>query len=251
MNGPSNRFKAVLFDKDGTLFAFAETWANFCDRVFDALAGKDEPRKDALAAACGYDRANRHFKTGSLIVNGTADEVCAAWLAHLPGRTLAQLETVSRDILNDLPLVPTCDLPTVLGHLRQMGLFLGVATNDYEAGALGHLRQAEALSLFDFVCGSDSGYGAKPGPGMVHGFCDAVGIEPHELVLVGDSRHDMECGKNAGAGLLVGVLTGPADADHLAPLADVVLPSIAELPAFLESYPEGQHQWQQQNGQQR
>ena len=241
MNRPASPFKAVLFDKDGTLFAFAETWANFCDRVFDALAGKDEPRKDALAAACGYDRSNRHFETGSLIVNGTADAVCAAWLTHLPGMTLAQLETASRDVLNDLPLVPTCDLPRVLGNLRSMGLSLGVATNDYEAGALGHLQQADALRLFDFVCGSDSGFGAKPGPGMVHGFCDAVGIAPHELVFVGDSRHDMECGKNAGAGLCIGVLTGPADEQHLTPFADVVLPSIGELPACLASYPDGQH----------
>jgi phosphoglycolate phosphatase len=232
---PDGPYKAVLFDKDGTLFAFAETWANFCDRVFDRLVGADEPRKDALAAACGYDRAARHFESGSLIVNGSADEVCAAWLALLPGLTHAQLEEMSRIILNDLPLVPTCDLPAVLGALRGMGLALGVATNDYEAGALGHLHQADALPLFDFVCGSDSGYGAKPGPGMVHGFCAAIGIEPHQLVLVGDSCHDMECGKNAGAGLLVGVLTGPADAAHLAPLADLVLPSIGDLPAHLAS----------------
>ena len=239
---PAGAYKAVLFDKDGTLFAFAETWANFCDRVFDALAGSDEARKDALAAACGYDRATRHFETGSLIVNGSSDEVCAAWLSHLPGMTMARLEAASRNILDDLPLVPTCDLPAVLGELHGMGLSLGVATNDYEAGALGHLQQADALHLFDFVCGSDSGYGSKPAPGMVHGFCQAIGIEENELVLVGDSRHDMECGRNAGAGLLVGVLTGPADAAHLAPLADVVLPSIGDLPAHLASDPGGQHQ---------
>lgn len=231
---PSNRkFKAVLFDKDGTLFAFTETWAIFCDRVFDRLAGNDEAQKDALAAACGYDRQKRRFMIGSLIVNGSADEVNAAWLALLPDISPVELDAVNREILIDLPIVPTCDLQVVLGALRAQGLFLGVATNDYEAGALGHLHQAGARSLFDFVCGSDSGYGSKPGPGMVHGFCEKVGIAPAELVLVGDSRHDMDCGASAGVGLLVGVLTGPARAEDLQAHAHVVLPSIGELPAYL------------------
>ncbi|MCP4315173.1 MAG: HAD family hydrolase [Hyphomicrobiales bacterium] len=230
---PARKFKAVLFDKDGTLFAFTETWANFCDRVFDKLVGSDEAQKDALAAACGYDRARRRFKTGSLIVNGSAHEVNAAWLALLPEINLSRLDAVNREILTDLPIVPTCDLHAVLGALREEGFVLGVATNDYVAGALGHLHQAGALSLFDFVCGSDSGYGSKPGPGMVRGFCEEVGITPDELILVGDSKHDMDCGVNAGAGLLVGVLTGPAQVEDLEPHAHVVLPSIGELPAFL------------------
>ncbi|MEX3007269.1 HAD family hydrolase [Hoeflea sp. TYP-13] len=226
-------YKAVLFDKDGTLFAFTETWATFCDRMFDALVGPDEPRKDALAAACGYDRKERRFITGSLIVNASAEEVNAAWLALLPEITLSELEAVNRAILADLPLMPTCDLHHVMGTLRARGFVLGVATNDYEAGALGQLKQADALTLFDFICGSDSGYGSKPGPGMIHGFCDEMDITPDELVFVGDSKHDMDCGANAGVGCRIGVLTGPANAEDLQPHAHIVLSSIGDLPAYL------------------
>ncbi len=230
-------FKAVLFDKDGTLFAFTETWAHFCDRMFDALAGADEALKDKLAVASGYRRDDRSFVTGSLIVNASAEEVNAAWAAHLPGTTLRDIEALNRTALTDLPIVPTCDLHAVLGALRDRGLALGVATNDYEAGAVTQLRKADILPLFDFVCGSDSGYGRKPGPGMIHGFCDRQGIDPADLIFVGDSKHDMDCGDAAGVGCRVGVLTGPATVEDLGPHASVVLPSIADLPAWLNGEP--------------
>ena len=229
----SPAFKAVLFDKDGTLFAFTETWATFCDGVFDLLAGPDEALKDALAASCGYLRQARRFATGSLIVNASAEEVNAAWMSVLPDITLERLEAVNRQVLAGLPITPTCDLHAVMGALRDRGLLLGVATNDYEAGALDQLTQAGALPLFDFVCGSDSGYGSKPGPGMVHGFCEKMGIAPEELIFVGDSKHDMDCAENAGVGCRVGVLTGPAGEEDLRPHAHVILPSIGELPAYL------------------
>ena len=140
---------------------------------------------------------------------------------------------MNRIHLADLPLIPTCDLHAVLGALQDQGLVLGVATNDYEAGAVGRSGKAGALPLFDFVCGSDSRFGHKPGPGMIHGFCDAVGIEPAELIFVGDSRHNMDCGANAGVGCRVDVLTGPASAEDLQPHATVVLPSVSDLPAWL------------------
>ena len=225
--------KAVLFDKDGTLFSFTETWAHFCDRMLDALAGNDEALKDRLAETCGYLRAERRFVSGSLIVNASAAEVDAAWADLVAGVSLVDVEALTRRILTDLPHVPTCDLHAVLGSLRARGLLLGVATNDYEAGAVAQLEQAGALSLFDFVCGSDSGFGRKPEPGMIEGFCRQFDIDPAELVFVGDSKHDMDCAVAGGVGCRVAVLTGPATADDLAPHATVVLPSIADLPAWL------------------
>lgn len=226
-------YKAVLFDKDGTLFAFNATWGVFCERMFDALVGDDEARRNALADACGYDRANQCFKTGSLIVNASADEVNRVWADLVPELDMAAIVRINHEVFNDLPVTPTCNLHHVMAGLRALGLKLGVATNDYEAGAVSQLREAGALELFDFVCGSDSGYGRKPGSGMVEGFCALMDLAPDDVVFVGDSTHDMECGLNAGVGLRVGVLTGPARSEALEGSADVVLPSIASLPDYL------------------
>jgi phosphoglycolate phosphatase len=230
---PSGSYKAVLFDKDGTLFGFNDTWAYFCDRIFEALAGDDEPLKDELARVCGFDRKSHTFQTGSLIVNASADEVNEAWSRLLPGRSLQEIVDLNHEIYDHLPAVPTCDLVRVMSNLRQQGLKLGVATNDYEAGAVAQLQEASAMTLFDFVCGSDSGFGRKPEAGMVHGFCKFLDIEPAQVIFVGDSTHDMDCARNADVGLSVAVLTGPATEEQLTGHADIVLPSIESLPDYL------------------
>ena len=52
------------------------------------------------------------------------------------------------------------------------------------------------------------------------------------MVMVGDSLHDLVAGRAAGM-QTVGVLTGPACRDELAPCADVVLPDIGHLTTWL------------------
>ena len=89
---------------------------------------------------------------------------------------------------------------------------------------------------FDFIAGYNSGHGLKPGPGMLLAFAEATGIPPASVVMVGDSRHDLEVARNAGAALAVGVLTGPATRADLAPWADHILPSIEHLPALLKRF---------------
>ena len=64
---------------------------------------------------------------------------------------------------------------------------------------------------------------------MVLAFCQAMSLTPAEVIVVGDNRHDMEMGKNAQAGLCVGVLTGASTRDELEELADVVFEDIAGL----------------------
>jgi phosphoglycolate phosphatase len=52
--------------------------------------------------------------------------------------------------------------------------------------------------------------------------------------MVGDSTHDLRAGRAAGM-RTIGVLTGMARAQALAPLADVVLRDIGEIPAWLDA----------------
>ena len=68
---------------------------------------------------------------------------------------------------------------------------------------------------------------------MILGFCEHAGLEPAAVAMVGDSAHDLDAGRAAGAGLLVGVLTGPATRADLQPMADVVLDDISHLPDYL------------------
>jgi phosphoglycolate phosphatase len=69
----------------------------------------------------------------------------------------------------------------------------------------------------------------KPAPDALLHLCGLLGVAPARTAIVGDSPADLQMGRAAGAGLVVGVLSGVGVREELAPYADVILQSIAEL----------------------
>ena len=226
--------RAVLFDKDGTLFDFQKSWAPLVARLIDEFAAGDPAVAARLAEAGGFDRGLGRFLPESPLVSHSGAEIASLWAAEL---TLSALEVEDR--MNEagaaeLDLAPAAaDLPGLLGRLKLSGRALGVATNDAEAPARAQLAEARALEHFDLILGYDSGVAAKPSPAMVLAFAASIGAAPAEVVMVGDSLHDMRAAKAAGALAAVGVLTGPASREILETEADLVLDSIEDLPAAL------------------
>jgi phosphoglycolate phosphatase len=64
---------------------------------------------------------------------------------------------------------------------------------------------------------------------MVLHLCEALGVAPARTAVVGDAPADLLMGRRAGAGLVIGALSGVGDAEHLSPAADLVLRSVADL----------------------
>ncbi|GGD43034.1 HAD family hydrolase [Sinisalibacter lacisalsi] len=229
--GPERRADGVLFDKDGTLFDFDATWVAWVEALIAHWGGQDAARRAALAAAVGFDLAGRAFHPGSVAIAGTPEETARA-LAPVVGLPAAALVDRLNEEAALAPMAEAVPLAPLLGGLRSQGLRLGVATNDAEAPARAHLSAAGVLELFDFIAGSDSGHGGKPGPGMCQAFARATGLAPGRVVMVGDSTHDLIAGRAAGM-QVVAVLSGPAGVAELGPLADAVLPDIGHLPGWL------------------
>jgi phosphoglycolate phosphatase len=120
-----------------------------------------------------------------------------------------------------------------IAALHARGLRLGVATNDSTGGAEKTLAALGIAQMFDAAYGYDGVANPKPAPDAVLAFCDLTGLKPSQIAMVGDNRHDLEMARAAGAGLAVAVLSGTGTRETLAPMADVVLGSIAELPSYL------------------
>lgn len=224
---------AIIFDKDGTLFDFRLSWGAWCDGLMHELAGKGVSA-ETLGRAIGFDTATRQFDPDSRVIAGTPDEIAADLLPLFPDETQAALTARINRLAAAAPMVPAVDLRAVLGELRARGLKIGLVTNDAEAPAHAHLAAAGITDLFDFVAGFDSGYGAKPKPGPLLAFCRQTGIDASRVVMVGDSRHDLEAGHAAGMHR-VAVLTGIAKAADLAPYADVVLDNIGGLSGWIDA----------------
>jgi phosphoglycolate phosphatase len=223
---------AILFDKDGTLFDFGATWNVWASKLLMRLADGQRDRAIAVGQLVGFDLEAGVFAPDSFVIAGTPDELVEVLVPEFPNLSKLTLLTLINEEAAAAPMAETVPLTPFLGRLARAGLRLGVATNDGEAPAFAHLDAAGVRHHFDFVAGSDSGYGAKPQPGQLLAFCAAFGIDPRHVVMVGDSTHDLIAGRAAGM-QTVAVLTGLAPASELEPFADCVLPDIGHLPNWL------------------
>ena len=233
----TTRIRGVLFDKDGTLADYANTWPPAFRAAAADLAevAGDPALAETLLRLAGYD-ADGVLDPASVLACGTTEELVALWAARPEVAAIADAaERVDRVFMAFSSRAPAvvADLAALLGRLRSRGLALGVATNDGAAPAQAWLAHAGIDRLFDFVAGADSGHGGKPGPGMARAFCAATGLKMAEVAVVGDAVNDLRMARAAGAGLAVGVLTGIAGRAALAPLADHVLASVADIESIL------------------
>ncbi|WP_112308790.1 HAD family hydrolase [Pseudogemmobacter bohemicus] len=223
---------ALLFDKDGTLFDFRKSWGAWAQGFLAGLSTGPE-HAARLAAAIGYLPETNDFHPESPVIAATAADIAETLLPHLPGAGVAELTrridqaAAMAGMVEAVPLVP------LFTALRARGLKLGIVTNDSERPARAHIAAHGLSGLVDYIAGYDSGHGAKPGPGMLNAFLREQGIRPERVAMIGDSRHDMEAGHAAGM-RRIAVLTGIATEADLAPHADLVLPDIGALPAWLD-----------------
>jgi phosphoglycolate phosphatase len=224
--------RAVVFDKDGTLFDFQKTWSRWTVDLVAILAEHEADKAARLGRAVGFDVATLQFEPDSPVIAATPPDIARALVPHLPGRALGELVDQMNALAARAVQAEVVPLRPLLTGLRDAGLTLALATNDGEVPARAHLASAGIADLFDFVAGCDSGYGAKPAPGQLAAFVAHSGIPAGSAVMVGDSLHDLHAGRAAGM-RTVGVLTGLASGATLAPHADCVLPDIGGLPGWI------------------
>ena len=232
----------ILFDKDGTLIDFNQTWLPLyrqAARYLATEAGK-ESEAQALLVSGGFIEADESWQPDSLLASGSNRQIYKAWAAQLGmeinDEQMAECYRIFAQKHNRYAAVVD-PLAPFLSKLRATGVKIGVATMDDEHSAIDTLQGLGCSDLVDFVCGADSGYGEKPEPGMVTAFCQQCGLASNEIMMVGDSPRDLKMGRNAKVGLSVGVLTGTTQREALAPFADHVLDDISGIPALLANKP--------------
>jgi len=188
--------RAILFDKDGVLVDFHGTWG-----------------VAALANALKFDLETAQYHPGSPFISGAGADTLMAWdpiLGTMRNQDLCRriFRLFTEYGRGSVAAAPA--LRETLDMLRERGFPLGIATNDHEDSAKAQMEKLGVKDRFDLIMGADSGHGAKPGPGMMLAFAAHCQIEPSEMIMVGDTFHDLRAAKAAGA-IRVAIGTGLPD----------------------------------------
>ena len=225
----------VVFDKDGTLISFEAMWAGWARDLGTRLEiATRRPVAGDIFTTIGYDPvADRVLPNGPLAIATMAgiEELVAAvlrrWCPSVSAarRILAEAWTEPDPVALAVPLT---DLRLLLGTLRASGRAIAVATTDDRRPTVATLEALGIADLVDrLVCGDDPGP-TKPDPAALQAIAAERRVPIERTAMVGDTPADLRMARAARA-RSVGVASGVTPAADLAPHADVVLGSIAEL----------------------
>jgi phosphonatase-like hydrolase len=139
----------------------------------------------------------------------------------------------------ETPPAPLPGIPEALAALRASGVKVALQTGYSAEIAASILRglgwEVGPRGVVDALVTSDLVPLSRPAPYLVFRSMEATGVSDVRTVAVaGDTPNDLGAGTNAGAGWVVGVLTGSFDEAALAAEPHThLLASVADLPALL------------------
>ncbi len=222
--------RLLLFDIDGTLVSGGPAKQAFHSALLEVFgtagpierwefSGKTDPQiaRELLTAA------------------GLAPEVIDDGFPQLWGRYLSQMQS----LLPESPLTPLPGVVELLGNLRATeSVALGLLTGNLARGAALKLESAGLEPTFPVgAYGSDHEQRRELPRIAVERAAAALGVDfrATQVVVVGDTPRDVDCGKWYGA-RTIAVATGRFDREELDRTgADVVLEDLGDLDRSIEA----------------
>lgn len=190
------RYKAIIFDLDGTLIDSLDDIASSVNRVL---------------SACGFPAhaplAYREFigeGVGQLIRRALPPSACADEL--LVARCLQQYAADYRTSWNIATrLYP--GIPAALDDLSKAGLKLAILSNKPDEFTQACASLFLADWSFDVVMGASTRFPNKPDPASALEIARLLGLVPSEMLYLGDMPVDMHTARNSGM-LAIGAAWG-------------------------------------------
>jgi phosphoglycolate phosphatase len=195
------KYKAVLFDLDGTLLNTLEDIA-ICANYVLKKNGYPVHDTDKYRHFVGEGMAMLVRK----ILPETADEATV-------NKCLDDLkDEYSRNWKNKTVLYP--GIRNMLNMLQEKGIRMSVLSNKPHESTLAHVNHFLSGWKFDAVFGTRQGVPIKPDPVGALEISRIMSISPDEFIYAGDTNTDMMTAVAAGM-FPAGVLWGFRDADEL------------------------------------
>ena len=178
------RYKAVLFDMDGTVLDTLGDLANACNHTLSAF-GFPERTRGEVAHFLGNGAA---WLISHAVPEGTGEakvrEVLAAYQPWY-------------DAHCDIETAPYPGILPLMEALKKAGVRQAVISNKQDS-AVQLLAQLHFPGLLDFAVGESATVRRKPNPDAVLAALDYIGVGKEDAVYVGDTEVDLATAKNAG-----------------------------------------------------
>jgi phosphoglycolate phosphatase len=197
-----NKYKAVLFDLDGTLL---DTIEDLTEAMNAALTAAGLPTH--TAAECKYFVGDgvRNFALRSL-PEDRRDEA-----------TLAKIVPAYRDAYSknwDRNTRPYDGVPELLDELERRGMAIVVYSNKPDEFTNLTVKKLLARWRFAAIIGAREGWPNKPDPSAAMDIAAKLKLAPADFVYVGDTNTDMQTANAAGM-YAVGAMWGFRTPDEL------------------------------------
>ena len=228
--------QAIIFDKDGTLIDFDAMWGGwvvFLAEQLHAVSGLHV--RKPLCSAMGYDDANKKVLAHGKLAATPMSQLYRLTVEVMQsfGLSTEQAErTVEQGWCIPDPVVLAkqfTDTRALFQKLHSQNIKLGIATTDDRAPTQAMIEAFDIEEFISTMVCADDGIPAKPAPDMVLTICERMKVDPSKVMVVGDTTADLKMARAAGAGLVVGVLSGVSNVHDLMPYADVIIDSVDEL----------------------
>ncbi|MBO4408031.1 MAG: HAD-IA family hydrolase [Clostridiales bacterium] len=177
------KYKAVLFDLDGTLLY---TLPDIAKGINLALAANDIPEVSEEQVKSFIGNGARKLVERAIAVSGEGDT----------DKVLSDFRRLYFDCCTDSTL-PYDGIKELLDQLRQNSIKLGVVSNKPDNAAQ-KVISYYFPGCFDHVRGSGSFETRKPDPFMVYECLSALDVNSSEAVYIGDSDVDIKTAENSG-----------------------------------------------------
>lgn len=174
----------VVFDLDGTLI---DSRADIISSVNKTLKNFNMPTHspDIIAGYIG--------EGVELLIKRSIGEENAE---HMKEALSFYLETYNEECVKSTPLFP--GVKKVLEELKRNNINIALATNKSNMFNEKILKHLGIYDYFDVIMGAESVKNRKPAPDVVFEILKRVNGDIKNTLIVGDSKFDMLCGKNAG-----------------------------------------------------
>jgi phosphoglycolate phosphatase len=195
--------KALLFDMDGVLVDSKDSWLAALNEAMGAY-GQPSITKDEFMETYWGDDLKVILKNMGLPL-GISDFCLSTYPNHTGAVTVFQETRIVLEMLDDYPKA--------------------VVTNTPSACTTQILDTYGLSPFFETVVTSDMVDRGKPHPDMLLKACGDLGVDIGDCILIGDTKIDVEAGRNAGCPIVgIGVE------------GDMTIQSLSELPLALRRW---------------